>query len=262
MICEKIIEVLNCQSPETYACGWDNVGLLVGSHLQDITNIYIALDATDDTILEARKANADMLLTHHPLIFEGLRNINAQDFIGRRVIQLIKHEICYYAMHTNFDIMGMAGLAADAIKLTATGVLDIKGYEQAGSVPYGIGKVGMLPTQMTLRECAEHVKQAFHLDTVKVFGQLDTKIHRAGIVPGAGKSLIDHALHAKAEVLITGDIGHHEGIDAVARNMCIIDAGHYGIEQIFVPYMKEYLERNLTGVAVHTQMSTQPFLYV
>ena len=70
--------------------------------------------------------------------------------------------------------------------------------------------------------------------------------------------MIGDALKAKAEVYITGDIDHHEGIDAVARGLAIIDAGHYGIEQIFVPYMKDYLKRELPGVTVYTVTPAEP----
>ena len=106
---------------------------------------------------------------------------------------------------------------------------------------------------MTVDECAAYVKERFHLQAVKVFGQSSQKLVRAAISPGSGKSMIAPALGKGADVLITGDIDHHEGIDAVEQGMAIIDAGHYGLEKIFVPYLQEYLKRETEGIEIITQ---------
>lgn len=256
MLCREIIKILQEQSPEGLACEWDNVGLQVGSPDKEVRCVCIALDATDETIAEAAEAGADLLLTHHPMIFRGLKKVNSEDFIGRRVIKLIVCDMAYYAMHTNFDIQGMADLAAERLKLTQTAPL------QPVSETQGIGKVGMLPVQMTLGQCAEEVKRAFDIDTVKVFGNLEGCVRRAAVCPGSGKSVISDSLRAGAEVLITGDIDHHEGIDAAAQGMAVIDAGHYGVEKMFIPYMAKYLEARLDGVRVVAQAVKQPFTYI
>ncbi len=259
MICQKIIDILQEQSPEQYACAWDNVGLLVGNPKKEVKTIYIALDATEETILEAIEAKADMLLTHHPMIFKGLQKVNTEDFIGRRVIMLIQRDISYYAMHTNFDVKGMAQLGAEQMGLQECQVLDITCQEEQG--PQGIGKVGMLPCVMTVVECARKVKEVFGLELVKIFGIPDQKVTKAAICPGSGKSVIRKAITAGAQVLITGDIDHHNGIDGAAQGLAIIDAGHYGVEKIFIPYMKQYLEAHTTGIKVIGQPEKQPFIY-
>lgn len=117
----------------------------------------------------------------------------------------------------------------------------------------GIGRVGLLKHEMTLGECCELVKEKFHLPDVKVFGDIERKVTRAAISPGSGKSMIDTALQTGAEVLVTGDIGHHEGIDAVARGLDIIDAGHYGLEHIFIEDMAMFLESHLSCVKIEKQ---------
>ncbi|HKM22163.1 MAG TPA: Nif3-like dinuclear metal center hexameric protein, partial [Lachnospiraceae bacterium] len=182
MKCYEVMERLEELSPKMYAEDWDNVGLLVGRREKEVRKIYIALDATDEVIEEAVLAQADMLLTHHPLIFSPIKNLSSEDFVGRRVLRLARHDIAYYAMHTNFDIMGMADAAADEIGLRKAQVLDIT-YED-DIAKEGIGRYGKLPSIMTLRECAEHVKRCFHIDKVKVFGDLDTSIETAAISPG------------------------------------------------------------------------------
>ncbi len=257
MNCREIMQILEEQSPVSYACDWDNVGLLVGDPQKEVKRIYIALDATDQVIEEAAAMEADLLLTHHPMIFRGIKKISSDDFTGRRIIKLIQNDMAYYAMHTNFDVMGMADLSAAMLGLEDCRVLDVTCVSEEKEE--GIGRVGKLMQPMTLKRCAEFVEAAFSLEQVKVFGEPEKVITRAAVSPGSGKSEIGNAIAAQADVLITGDIDHHDGIDAVAQGLCIIDAGHYGLEHIFVNYMKDYLEKRCSGIEVSVQQLTFPF---
>lgn len=257
MKCEEVLTILRQAAPEHYACDWDNVGLLVGSSKKEVKRIYLALDATDEVVDEAVSCQADLLVTHHPLIFSGLKRVTDEDFIGRRIKKLIAHDISCYAMHTSFDVAAMADLAADRLGLLEQEVLEDM-FEENG-VKKGIGKIGDFGAEMTLSSCAELVKKAFHIPNVKVFGDLDKKVKRAATCPGSGKSEIPFALKKGAQVYITGDIDHHDGIDAVAGGLCIIDAGHYGLEHIFVPYMKEYLDAECRQVEVIMREDIFPF---
>ena len=219
MECGKIIDILQKQAAETYALEWDNVGLLVGSRKKEVKKIYIALDASDEAVGEAVAQGADLLLTHHPLIFRGIKRVTDDDFIGRRVMALVRADMSYYAMHTNFDVMGMARLSAD--------------------------KMGLKNTAPLEETCIEAGIQ-----------------QGTAICPGSGGSNVKNALEAGADVYITGDIDHHTGIDAVACNMAVIDAGHYGIEQIFIEFMAEYIHNHVPGVEVAMQGRAEPFYYV
>ena len=257
MRCADVIRKLEELSPLAYAESWDNPGLLAGRTDKEIKRIYIAVDATTEAIAEAEIVGADMLLTHHPLIFKGIKKVNSEDFIGRRILTLLQADMCYYAMHTNFDVMGMADAAADELKLQNSEVLDITFEDDIAKE--GFGRLGDLPYPMTVDECAAYVKERFHLQAVKVFGQGSRQLVRAAISPGSGKSMIAPALGKGADVLITGDIDHHEGIDAVEQGMAVIDAGHYGLEKIFVPYLQEYLKRETEGIEIITQGKADPF---
>ena len=157
MTCQEIMERLEELSPAHYAKEWDNVGLLVGNREKTVKSIYIALDATKEVVDEAVALGADMILTHHPLIFKGMKRIVSDHFIGERLIGLIQNDICYYTMHTNFDIMGMADAAADELGLKNRGVLYVT-YEDEISRE-GLGRSGKLPRIMSLRDCAEYVKK-------------------------------------------------------------------------------------------------------
>ena len=216
MKCSEVIEILGKLAPESCACDWDNPGLLAGRSDKEVKKIYIALDATDQVVDAAIKAGADMLLTHHPLIFKAIKKVNDQNFITRRLVKLIQADISYYAMHTNYDTRGMADLTARLLNLQECTVLEeVKDGE-------GIGRVGVLPEEMTLRECAELVKRAYDIPNVKIFGNLDQKVHLAALCPGAGKSTMHNALQFGCDVYITGDIDHHTGIDAVEPGVCVL----------------------------------------
>lgn len=243
----KLYEIMNRLeelSPVTYAEDWDNVGLLVGDENAEIRHIMIALDASDYVIEQAVAQKADLLLTHHPMIFKPLKQINNRSMIGRRILKLASHGIAYYAMHTNFDIKGgMADLAAgrlglmDTVPLEVTVVTD--GHDE------GIGRTGMLPKPIPVTELAEKVKDKFDLKNVILYGDETKLVHKVSICPGSGKSEIQNALKQKADILVTGDIGHHEGIDAVDMGLMILDATHYGLEHIFIDFMAEYLKEKL-----------------
>ncbi len=252
MICEEWIARLNELAPETYACEWDNPGLLTGRTDKEIRRVYVALDATDEVVRAAEEEKADLLLTHHPLIFRPLKKINDRDFTGRRIMELIRADICCYAMHTNFDAAPgcMADLAAARIHLTETRPLEVMG--ETGGAAYGIGKCGTLPDPVPLRELAERVKTAFGLKAVTVYGaeRAPGPLQRVAICPGSGRGMADEAGRAGAQVLITGDIGHHEGIDAAAEGVAVIDAGHYGLEHIFVDFMADYCRDRIDPNAV------------
>ncbi|MCC8082628.1 MAG: Nif3-like dinuclear metal center hexameric protein, partial [Clostridium sp.] len=114
MKCSELIEVLKGLAPEDCACEWDNPGLLAGRSDKEVKKVYIALDATDQVVEAAIEAGAHMLLTHHPLIFKAIKQVNDQNFITRRLVKLIQSDISYYAMPTNFDAAPgcMAALAA------------------------------------------------------------------------------------------------------------------------------------------------------
>lgn len=266
MICREVMEIIEKRYPKRYALEWDNVGLQVGRSDKEVEKIYIALDATDEVIAEAAEWGADMLITHHPMIFKALKKVNDEDFISRRVMKLIQNDISYYAMHTNYDVMGMADLAGEFLHMEDAEVLEVTCVEKNASCgemkEEGIGRVADLKETMTLKECCEFVKEQFALPNVKVFGNPDMPVRRIAVSPGSGKSVIRAALEKEADVLITGDIDHHEGIDAVAQGMAVMDAGHYGIEHIFIEDMRRFCRENMLQAEVKTAQIRHPFWVV
>ena len=259
----ELVDFFEEIAPSSDALSWDNVGLLVGDGDWDIKKVYIALDATDEVVERACEEGADLILTHHPLIFKSASRVVGSDFVGRRIIKLIENHIACFAMHTNFDIHHMGRLAEERLGLQHTISLDpcpIGGVEDPD---VGIGRIGSLMDSATsLLEYSELVKERFGLPYVRVYGDHETMIHTVAVSPGSGRSEIDVAVHGGADVLITGDIDHHSGIDAVAKGLCIIDAGHYGVEHIFVNYMAGRIEEGLSGVEACEAHKTMPYYIV
>ena len=249
MKCYEIMECLEEVSPKSFAESWDNVGLLCGREEKEVSAIYIALDATKEVIEGAKAAGADMLLTHHPMIFHPLKRVAGSHFIGDKILTLAESGMCYYAMHTNFDGApgGMADLAAERLGLKDTAPLEVLGQWPDTGLPYGIGVCGDMRDPLTLEETALLVKEKFGLPCVNVYGagQIQGRLWRAAICPGSGKGMAEKALALGAQVLITGDIGHHEGIDGVARGLGIVDGGHYGLEHIFMDFMESYIKEKI-----------------
>ena len=258
MLCKDIIHVIEEVYPKHAALEWDHVGLQVGRSLKEVKKIYIALDATDEVIQDAIEKEADMLVTHHPLIFSPLSEITDEDFVGSRVVKLLQHDICYYAMHTNYDVLGMAKLSGEILGLNEMQVFDMTSEE----MQEGIGRIGKLPKQMTLKETCEYVKEKLNLDNVKVYGDLAKPIASVAISPGSGKGMTGVALKEGVDVLITGDIGYHEGVDAVNQGLALIDAGHYGTEYIFIDDMKTFFETKLEEMEIATATIKSPFQIV
>lgn len=254
---KKLTEWLMEKYPPSAAEDWDNVGFLVGDDREEVSHVFLALDLTEHTLQEAVAAGADMIVTHHPMIFSGMKKINNHDFTGRKVLSLIRHRIQYYAMHTNYDILGMAELSADYLELTDRQVLAVT--EQKENGVEGFGRVGMLPRRMKLKECAEFVKHALRLGEVKVYGDLEAEVERAAVCTGSGKSMLENAISSGAQVYVTGDIDHHTGIDAVDKGIALIDAGHYGTEYIFMDAMKQELEKAFPDLKVSCAEVVSPY---
>ena len=115
---------------------------------------------------------------------------------------------------------------------------------------------------ISVGEYAKKVKEAFSLENVMVFGNLDTKISKLAVVPGSGRSMISEAKSTGADAFLTGDIGHHEGLDAVDMGMCVIDAGHYGLEQVFIDDMKDLIRTHFSDMNVITYKAGSPYKVV
>lgn len=255
---EKILTRLKQEYPPQLAMGWDNPGLQVGRTDGTVKKVFVALDATEEVIRECVDWGAQLLVTHHPLIMSGIKSVSSEDYIGQKALTMAEHGIAHYAMHTNYDVTMMNELAMKALKLKKPEILEVTGAGQDGQ-EYGIGCVGSLPKKMTAKQCCEYVKKAFDLENVRLFGDPEMEVHKMAVCPGSGKSEIGTAIASGADIFVTGDIGHHDGIDAVDQGLLIIDAGHYGVEHIFIRQMADFLREAFPELKVREAKIRSPF---
>ncbi len=241
---KEILGVIDTAYPFAAAEDWDHSGLLVGDPEAEVTKVFVAVDATDEIIEEARERGAQLLFTHHPLLFHPLSAVVADDFIGRRVLSLAKNDMSYIAAHTNYDVIRMGRLAAERLSVAVEGPLE------ASFGPEGLGFVGTLSAPVSLADFAKQLREAFGLPSVEVYGDPEKTVERVAMLPGSGRHEYTLGLAQNADVYVTGDMDHHSGIDAAAQGMAVIDAGHYGVEQIFVADAAAYLRKHCPGVEV------------
>ena len=236
MILKDFIGIMNGLAPVQFSEGWDNPGLLVGDAEMEISRVYIALDATSEVIEAAHDAGADLILTHHPLIFKPVRHVSSDDYVGRRVMKILSYGMALFAMHTDFDVTCMGTEPS-----TRLGLIESKVLEPTVSEDYGLGAFGYLKEDLKLKELAEKVKDDFEVDHVRVYGDPESTMVKVAVFPGSGSSGIDAACMEGCDALITGDISHHDGTDALEKGISIIDAGHYGIEKLFIGFMYRFI---------------------
>ena len=163
---------------------------------------------------------------------------------GRKILAMAGAGMVHYAMHTNYDVAKMAELAEHALHLTNCTPLEVTGVDADGNA-YGIGSVGELPERMSAKACCAYVKEAFGLTHVQLFGEPDTDVKRMAVCPGSGgKELMEEALKSGADIYLTGDVGHHTGLDAQDQGLTVIDAGHFGIEKIYIAQVMALLRQH------------------
>ncbi|MBE5925009.1 MAG: Nif3-like dinuclear metal center hexameric protein [Lachnospiraceae bacterium] len=243
MKCKDITDILDELSPRKYACSWDNVGLLAGRKNKKVSKVMVALDASYEVVNEAVTQGVDMLITHHPMIFSPLKQINEDGITSDKIMTLLENHIAYYAMHTNFDTVGgMGSLAAGDKYLN---LKDIKPLIFESDEVEGMGRGGKLPKPMTASEACEYVKKVFSLDFVMLYqgkNDADKVYEKIAVLPGSGKSELEEIKALGYELYLTGDFSHHPGLDAIDEGMAVIDATHYGLEHIFISYIANYLK--------------------
>ena len=254
---KDIIKVIEDFAPLSIQEGWDNSGLCVGSPEDEVTSVLLALDCTSELVDEAVACGADMIVTHHPLIFSGLKKISPEDMVGEAVIKAIRAGISIYAAHTSADkvLEGVSGAMAAKLGLVNVTVLDEDGEGT------GLGAVGDLPQPMTAEQAVAFVKDRFALKAMKTSRPSDGMISRVAMCGGSGGSLIKAARKAGAQLYISGDISYHNFF--TPDGFMIMDIGHYESEIEIVDILFSLIKKNFPTFAVRiTQnINSNPIYY-
>ena len=254
---KDVIAVIEEFAPLSIQEGWDNSGLCVGSPEAEVTSVLFALDCTETLVDEAVECGADMIITHHPLIFSGLKKISPEDQVGAAVIKAIRHGISIYAAHTNADkvLAGVSGAMAEKLGLTDVQILDEDGEGT------GLGVVGNLPQPLSAEQLVALVKDRFGLKVLKSSRPAEGLITRVAMCGGSGGSLIGAARKSGAQLYISGDISYHNYF--TADGFMIMDIGHYESEIEIVNILFSLIMKKFPTFAVRiTQnINSNPIYY-
>lgn len=246
MIIQDILTFLDSRAPFATAEEWDNPGLLVGDPNAPVHRVLVALDATDGALDTAQAVGADLMVTHHPVIFAPLKRLDAHSLPYR----LAAAGIGLIAAHTNLD------KATDGVNDTLAARLELENVIIADD---GMTRIGTLPEETTVTAFAGQVAQA--LDTTVRVSNHDHPIRTVAVCGGSGGDFIP-ALVDAADALVTGEVKHHQWLEANANRLTLIEAGHYATEAPVVDTLCRWLQETFPGLAVTAYYEGDPYTIV
>ena len=237
-----ITAALEAFAPLSIQEGWDNSGLLIGSPGDEVHGVLVGFDCTPELIDEAIRTGCDMVVTHHPLIFRGLKRISSGDPVSDAVVKAVKADIAVYAAHTTADkvIAGVSGAMARRL-----GLQEITLMEDEGG--FGMGAVGMLPEPMSGEDFAAFVKERFGLRVLRA-SKPAARVEKVAVCGGSGASEIDAARATGAQAYISGDISYHHFF--TEEGFMVMDIGHFESERDIVEILCKVIREKFPTFAV------------
>ncbi|MGH3918344.1 MAG: Nif3-like dinuclear metal center hexameric protein [Pseudonocardiaceae bacterium] len=226
-----VVAALEAAYPAALAESWDAVGLVCGDPAEPVRRVLVAVDPVAETVAEALEQDAQMLVTHHPLLLRGVHGVPADDPKGALVHRLVRAGIGLFCAHTNADAAnpGVSDALADALGLRVTGVLDLR----EGTSRTGLGRICKLPQPESLRAFTSRVMGALP-DTawgVRAAGDPQRQVHTVAVCGGAGDSLLGAATHAHVDAFVTADLRHHLASEHLAAGgPALVDVAHWASE--------------------------------
>ena len=239
----KVIDIfnfLNSKFPCETAQDFDNVGLLIGDALCEVTSCIIALDCTKAVIEKARKQGANLIVTHHPVIFEPLKALAADSIPAL----CIKNGLSVICMHTNMDV-GIGG-----VNDVLCEALSLENVKNAPTKDGYVLKTATLPYKMSADELAEYIGKK--LGTAVRYTAEHSPVETVTVCSGSGGSFFEDALSFGTDAFITGDIKHNVFLAAVDRGITLIDAGHFYTEDLIVEPLCEMLKNEFSDIKFTT----------
>ena len=234
-----LVRIIEDFCPVETAESWDNCGFQIDCGNERIDRILVSLEVTGKVIEEAKELKVDMILTHHPLLFTGIKKIEHSDVIGAYVIELIRSGISVYSCHTSFDklIGGNNDYMGQLLELN-----HIRPFDRDN----GFCRKGETAFDVTFAELIHRAAEAFNIEErhFRWVGDLTRTVETVGWCTGAGSEFLKDAADDGCDLFITGDLKYHEAQTAKEMGLCVLDAGHYGSEKIFAENMALMLQRH------------------
>ena len=246
---QQILDFLETLAPVSMKYDWDNVGLLCGSANQEVHKILVALDPFEGVCREAAEKGADLLVTHHPLIFRPRKSVTDGDAVGRSILFLAKHGISALNAHTNLDCApgGVNDVLAETLGLADVEVLDPMGVDGQGR-PWGLLRAGTVAGQ-PLPQFLAHVKTRLQVQGLR-YVDGGRPVRKVAVGGGACADELPAVLAAGCDTFVTADVKYNEFYDAKAEGVNLIDAGHFATENPVVAVLAAKLRAAFPEIPV------------
>jgi dinuclear metal center YbgI/SA1388 family protein len=239
---------------------WDNAGLQVGLTEAEVSGALLCLDVNEAIVEEAIQKGCNLIVSHHPLLFHGLKQISDADYVQRTVVKALKHDVVVVSMHTNMDNAqgGVNWKIAERLRLKECRFFASK---QVDGIDAGSGVIGDLPDAMAARAFVELVKKQFSVQCAQCNELLQRPVRKVAICGGAGDFLLPDAVREGADAFITGEMHYHQYFGYEQRiQICVI--GHYQSEQYTAEIFRDIIQRTCPGFRTEiAQMNTNPIFY-
>ncbi|MBO7116010.1 MAG: Nif3-like dinuclear metal center hexameric protein [Prevotella sp.] len=258
---KQVLSALERFAPLPLQESWDNAGLQVGLTEAEVSGALLCLDVNEKIVDEAIAKGCNLIVSHHPLLFRGLKQISDADYVQRCVIKAIKHDIVVVSMHTNMDnaLDGVNWKIAEHLGLKDTTFFAPKTVE---GIEAGNGVIGSLPVPMIADDFILLVKKKFGVECAMCNELLHRPIQRVAICGGAGDFLLGDALAQGADAFITGEMHYHQYFGYEQRlQICVI--GHYQSEQFTSEIFRDIILKECPGVRIEmAETCTNPIYYL
>ena len=236
-----VYRFLGGKAPFSTQMSFDNAGFLVGRGGKEVHTILVALDITETVVEEAAQAGAELIVSHHPVIFLPAKHITDQDPSGRKLLALLEHNIAAICAHTNLDIApgGVNDALAQAL-----------GLEQIGPFSEdGLGRIGVISGALSAEAFAAQVKERLGANGVR-FVDGGRPVCKVAVGGGACGDMGPAAIACGCDTFVTSDVKYHEFQEAEALGLNLIDAGHYPTENVVCPVLANWLQESFPDVCV------------
>ena len=258
---KQVLSALEQFAPLPLQESWDNAGLQLGLTEAEVSGALLCLDVDERIVDEAVRRGCNLIVSHHPLLFRGLKQISDANQVQRTVMKALKNDIAVVSMHTNMDNAagGVNWKIAEKLALTDIRFFARKNLE---NVEAGSGVIGILPEEMAADDFVIRVKRTFDVECAMCNELLRRPISRVAICGGAGDFLLDDAIAEGADAFITGEMHYHQYFGYEQRvQICVI--GHYQSEQFTAEIFRDIISRQCPGVRTEiAETCTNPILYL
>lgn len=234
---KELLAFLDRYAPFSLAESWDNVGLMVGSPATAVSGILVSLDPTLDVFAEAKASGCNTIISHHPLLFQPLKQIITNSVQGRLLRQALLDDLNIIACHTNLDVVPGGVNDALAAQIGMTKTEPLVGRDCATSC--GFGRIGVLQEAMAGMQFLQHLGASLNQPDILVAGVVPEKIERVAVCGGSCGEFGPQAQEGGAQALITSEVKHSQARWAEEAGFCLIDCGHYATENVVVPLLRE-----------------------